>query len=316
MKRLKLNIGTLGILFALVILITSCSKDEDNNVDPQVQAPTKSIVEIASSDNNFSILVEALVKADLVTALEGDGPFTVFAPTNSAFEMLFQTLGVNGIDDLSAEALTSILLYHVVGAKAMSTDLSTGYYETLSNSTPDSKGMVIYAAIGNGVTINNSAMVTTADIEATNGVIHVLDNVILPPTVVDIAIQNPTFSILVEAVVKAGLVEALSGAGPFTVFAPTNAAFEAAFTALGISGIEDLTAEALVPILTYHVVPDNILASEVSSGMVPTLNTESNISIVVSSEGVVLNNNAKVIATDAQGSNGVVHVIDNVILPN
>jgi len=316
MKRIKLNIGTFGILFAIMFLFAACSKDEENNVEPQNQGPTNSIVEIASSDDNFSILVDALVKADLVTALQGDGPFTVFAPTNSAFESLFQTLGVNGIDDLSAAALTPILLYHVVGAKAMSTDLSTGYYETLSNSTPDGKGMVIYAAIGNEVSINSSANVTTADLEATNGVIHVIDQVILPPTVVDIAIQNPNFSILVEAVVKAGLVDALSGAGPFTVFAPTNDAFEAAFAALGISGLDDLTAEALTPILLYHVVPDNVLASEVSSGMVPTLNTESNISISVSSEGVVLDNTAKVIATDAQGSNGVVHAIDNVILPN
>lgn len=316
MKRLKLNIGTIGILFAVLIFTTSCTKDEDNNVNPQTTTPAKSIVEIASSDDNFSILVEALVKADLVSALEADGPYTVFAPTNDAFEMLFETLGVNGIEDLSAEALTPILLYHVVSAKAMSTDITTGYYETLSAATPDNKGIVLYAMVGSSVTINNSAMVTTADIDASNGVIHVIDKVILPPTVVDIAIQNENFSILVEAVVKAGLVDALSASGPFTVFAPTNAAFEAAFEALKIDGIQDLTAEALIPILTYHVVADNVLASEVSAGMVPTLNTESSITISISDEGVMLDNTAKVIATDVQGSNGVVHAIDNVILPN
>lgn len=316
MKRLKLNIGTIGILFSVLIFTTSCSKDEENNANPQVQTPDKSIVQIASSDDNFSILVEALAKADLVSALEGDGPYTVFAPSNSAFEMLFETLGVNGIEDLSADALTPILLYHVVSAKAMSADITTGYYETLSNATPDNKGIVLYAMIGNEVMINNSAIVTTADIEATNGVIHVIDKVILPPTVVDLAIQNENFSILVEAVVKAGLVDALSAAGPFTVFAPTNAAFEAAFEALKISGIEDLSAEALIPILTYHVVADNVLASEVSTGMVPTLNTESSISITVTDQGVMLDNTAMVIATDVQGSNGVIHAIDNVILPN
>ena len=100
------------------------------------------------------------------------------------------------------------------------------------------------------------------------------------------------------------------------MFAPTNAAFDAAFTALGISGLDDLTPEALTPILLYHVVPDNVLASEVSTGMVPTLNTESNISITVSEQGVMLDGNAKVIATDVQGSNGVIHAIDSVILPN
>lgn len=316
MKKLKLNIGTIGILFAVLFLTASCTKDEETNVEPQGQTPAANIVQIASDDENFSILEEALVKADLVSALEGQGPFTVFAPTNSAFEMLFETLGVNGIEDLSAEALTPILLYHVISGKAMSTDISTGYYETLSAATPDNKGIVLYAMVDNDVMINNSINVVTADIEASNGVIHVIDKVILPPTVVDIAIQNENFSTLVAAVVKAGLVEALKAEGPFTVFAPTNAAFEAAFDALKISGLDDLSAEALTPILLYHVVPDNVLASEVSSGMVPTLNTESSITISVSQQGVMLDNTANVIATDVQGSNGVIHVIDNVILPN
>jgi transforming growth factor-beta-induced protein len=316
MKNLKIRIGTIGLMFAMVLFLASCSEDDDNNVEPQGQPTQKSIVEIATSDANFSILVDALSKADLVNALSGDGPFTVFAPTNDAFEMLFDKLNVNGIEDLSAEALTPILLYHVVGAKAMSSDLSTGYYETLSAATPDDKGMVIYAMVNNGVMINNSVNVVTADIEASNGVIHVIDEVILPPTVVDIAIQNENFSTLVAAVVKAGLVEALSAEGPYTVFAPTNDAFDSAFTALGISGLDDLTAEALTPILLYHVVPDNVLASEVSAGMVPTLNTESSITISVSDAGVVLDGTAKVVATDVQGSNGVIHAIDGVILPN
>jgi len=314
MKSLKSNLGSILMMFVLVVFLASCDKDDDNPGTPP--AEMKSIVEIASSDDNYSILVDALVKADLVNTLSTDGPFTVFAPTNAAFETLFETLGVNGIEDLSAEALTPILLYHVLSGKAMSTDISTGYFETLSAATADNKGMVLYAMVDDMVKINNSAMVIAADVEATNGVVHVIDQVILPPTVVDIALQNSTFSTLVAAVVKAGLVEALSAAGPYTVFAPTNAAFDAAFVALGVSGLDDLSAEALTPILLYHVVPDNVLAAEVSTGMVPTLNTESNISITVTDMGVMLNNSANVVATDVQGSNGVVHVIDSVILPN
>ncbi len=316
MKRIKLSLGTITVMFAMVIFLASCSKDDDSDATPQDPTPLKSIVEIATSDDDFSILVDALVKADLVTALEGDGPFTVFAPTNDAFENLFTALNVNGIDDLSAEALTPILLYHVLPTKATSLIINTGYYETLSSATPDNKGMVIYAETGSGVMINNSAEVTLADLSASNGVVHVVDEVILPPTVVDIAIQNPDFSTLVAAVVKAGLVDALSAEGPFTVFAPTNAAFEAAFDALNINGLNDLSAEALTPILLYHVVADNVLASEVSTGMVLTLNTESEISITVSEQGVTLDNSANVIATDVQGSNGVIHAIDGVILPN
>lgn len=316
MKKLQIRIGTIGLMFAMMIFLASCSEDDDNNVEPQIPATQKSVVDIATSDENFSILVEALSKADLVSTLDGNGPFTVFAPTNAAFEMLFETLNVSGIDDLSAEALTPILLYHVMSGKAMSSDISTGYYETLSAATPDKKGIVLYAMVNKGVTINNSVMVVNADISASNGVVHVIDQVMLPPTIVDIAIQNENFSTLVAAVVKAGLVDALMAEGPFTVFAPTNAAFDKAFAALDISGIDDLSAEALTPILLYHVVPDNVLASEVSAGMVPTLNTESNINISVGQFGVMLDNTAKVILTDVQGSNGVIHAIDNVILPN
>jgi transforming growth factor-beta-induced protein len=275
----------------------------------------KSIAQIASDDPNFTILVDALVKADLVSTLDGDGNFTVFAPTNDAFNELFQTLGVNGIEDLSKEALTPILLYHVVGLEAKSTDLSTGYIESLSTGTEDGKGIVLYIEVGSNVMINKDIMVTAADIDASNGVIHVVDQVILPPTVVDIAIQNPAFSTLVEAVVKAGLVDALMENGPYTVFAPTNEAFENLFNALQISGIEDLTAEDLTPILLYHVVLGNILASEVTSGSVPTLNEDANIEVMVSEMGVKLNGTSNVIATDVQGSNGVVHVIDAVIIP-
>jgi transforming growth factor-beta-induced protein len=301
--------------FALVtvLFVTSCNKDED----PQPENPIekKSIVEIASGDENFSILVEALVKADLVTALEGDGPFTVFAPSNDAFEMLFTDLGVSGIADLSAEALKPILLYHVVGASAKSSALSTGYFESLNTTNPGNLGASIFIETGNGVMINGGTKVSTADIEASNGVIHVIDKVLLPPSVVDFAISNPDFSILVEAVVKAGLVDALSAEGPFTIFAPTNDAFEMLFSALEVSGIADLSAEALTPILLYHVVSGNVNASQVSTGMVPTLKEGSELSIVVSEMGVTINESSKVVAVDVQGTNGVIHVIDKVLIP-
>ena len=142
-----------------------------------------------------------------------------------------------------------------------------------------------------------------------------IDEVIVPPTVVDFALTNPNFSILVEAVVKAGLVEALSVPGPFTVFAPTNDAFEALFAELNVTGINDLSAEALTPILLYHVVADNVTSSEVTAGKVPTLNTEASIDIAVDSRGVILNGETSVIAVDVQGTNGVIHVIDKVLLP-
>ena len=132
-------------------------------------------------------------------------------------------------------------------------------------------------------------------------------------SVVDIAVSNPDFSILVEAVSKAGLVEALSSAGPFTVFAPTNEAFNALFKKLGVTGIKDLTAEQLKPILTYHVVSGKVMSTDLTNTSVATLNGQK-IKVDVSN-GVHINE-SKVVKADISGSNGVVHVIDRVLIPN
>jgi transforming growth factor-beta-induced protein len=336
MKTIKKLNYAIMIALAGVIMFSSCKKDDE--VTPQPMPETsKSIVEIATTTDDFSILTEALIKADLVSALQGEGPFTVFAPTNSAFNMLFNDLGVNGIQDIPAETLKPILLYHVVAAEAQSSDIETGYFESLNTYSADNEAVKLYistdsqkAALTRGpnaetgeiksklaqsVMINGSTSVVTSDVRATNGIIHVIDKVLLPPTVVDFAISNPSFSILVEAVVKAGLVEALSAEGPFTVFAPTNDAFQALFAELNVSGIADLSAEALTPILLYHVLADNVISSEVAAGSVPTLNTEAMIDIDIMNSNVMLNGNTKVVAVDVQAANGVIHVIDKVLLP-
>ncbi|HCT70103.1 MAG TPA: fasciclin, partial [Bacteroidales bacterium] len=260
------------------------------------------------------ILVEAVTKANLVSALQGDGPFTVFAPTNDAFNALFAQLGVSGIADLDAATLTPILLNHVVAGSVKSSDISTGYVTTLNATDPAQAGVQVYVEKGSDVKVDGSKVII-ADVMASNGVIHAIDKVILPANVVNHAINNPNFSILVQAVVKAGLVEALSGTGPFTVFAPTNAAFNALFSALGVSGIDALTAEQLSPILLYHVVPGNVRSNQVSSGTVPTLKDGSNLNVTVSNMGVNINGSVNVIATDVQGANGVIHVIDAVLVP-
>lgn len=132
-------------------------------------------------------------------------------------------------------------------------------------------------------------------------------------TVVDIAVSNPDFSILVEAVTKADLAGALSAEGPFTVFAPTNDAFEKLFDQLGIDGVKDLTAEQLIPILTYHVVAGKVMSTDLSNTSVATINKGKSIKIDIS-DGVKINE-SKVIAADISGKNGVIHVIDKVLIP-
>lgn len=310
-KILRLN---LIVLLAIVALISACS-DDDGDVTP-IEEP-QSIVDIALGNDNFSTLVAALQKAELVSVLQGDGPFTVFAPTNDAFDALLSDLGVGSLDDLSKEDLTPILLYHVVSGNVTSADLSTGYVETLNSLGPDGTNVALQVDVTSGVVLNNSVNVTSADIAATNGYVHVIDKVLVPPTVVDLAINNSDFSILVDAVVKADLATTLSGDGPFTVFAPTNAAFEALFTELGVSGIDDLTASDLTPILLYHVVSGNVRSTDLSSGGVQTLQgveIDFDLTSGVTIDG--LNSvGTNVVLVDIQGSNGVVHVIDKVLLP-
>ena len=275
-----------------------------------VQVDEKNIVEMAQGAGQFNVLIQAAGKAGLADFLSTENNLTVFAPTDAAFTALLQDLGLTSLDQIDGATLGSILKYHVVSGTVYSKDLKSGYVPTLS--TYGGNNVSMYVNIEEGVTINKSTKVTAADIKAKNGVIHVVDKVILPPTVVSVALANSNFTTLVQAVVKAGLVDALNGEGPFTVFAPTNDAFSALFAQLGISGIDDLTAEQLVPILTYHVVLGNVLSTNLTAGEVGTLNGKK---ISVNLTNGVKINNSLVVAADIQGSNGVVHVINQVLIP-
>lgn len=293
------------ILLAVSTLFVGCEKEEE-----MVQMDEKNIVEVAQSAGQFNVLLEAAGKAGLADFLSVENNLTVFAPTDAAFAALLQDLGLTSLDQIDATTLGNILKYHVVAGVVYSKDLKSGYVPTLSTYSGNSISM--YVNIEDGVTINKSTKVTAADIKAKNGVVHVVDKVILPPTVVSVALANSNFTTLVQAVVKAGLVDALNGEGPFTVFAPTNDAFSALFAQLGISGIDDLTADQLVPILTYHVVLGNVLSTNLTAGEVNTLNGKK---ISVNLTNGVKINNSLVVAADIQGVNGVVHVIDKVLLP-
>ncbi len=307
MKNL-LKFSFVFFLFGTLTILSSC-EDDDAPAQPQ------SIVEIAVSDPQFSTLVAALTKADLVSTLQGDGPFTVFAPTNTAFAALLSDLGVTSLDALSKEALTPILLNHVVVGEFKSTDLATGYVSSANNNGPNSSNIDLYIQVGTGVSINKNVNVTKADINASNGVIHVVDKVILPTDVVDIAANNSNFTSLVGALGSADgdLVSVLQGEGPFTIFAPVNGAFD------DIAGVvAGLSSAELADVLTYHVVSGaNVLSTDLTNGMtVTTLNGTFTVNISGSSVTLTDDSGAtvNVIATDVQGTNGVIHVIDKVLL--
>ena len=295
--------------------ITQTDVMADNGV---IHAIDKVLLPMSISDHAvanpvFASLVAALAKANLVNALaDPTKTYTVFAPTNDAFSALLMSLGVT-LNDLSASTLSPILLYHVVNGFVPAAAVTAGYVPTLS--TAFGKNVSLQISVAGGVKLNNTVNVIATDVVATNGIIHVIDKVLLPPTVVEIAQQNSMFSTLVLAVIKADLAGTLSGTGPFTVFAPTNEAFTALFTSLGVTGIDALSKSALTPILLAHVVSGNVQSGNLTSVSVPTLNPVKSLNVVVSSSGVTIDGTINVIKADVQGKNGVVHVINKVIVP-
>ncbi len=283
------------------------------HVIDKVLLPMSIAEHAVANESTFSSLVGALSAANLVPALNDlSKTYTVFAPTNDAFSALLKKLGV-GLKDLSAETLSPILLYHVVNGYVPSSTVTAGYVPTLSSAF--GKSLSLQLSVAGGVKLNNSINVIATDVVATNGIIHVIDGVLLPQNVVELAQQNPMFSTLVLAVVKADLASTLAKAGPYTVFAPTNDAFSVLFKALGVSGVDALSKEALTPILLAHVVSGNVQSGNLASGMVSTLNAAKSLNVLVSGTGVTIDGSVKVVKADVQGNNGVIHVIDKVIVP-
>jgi uncharacterized surface protein with fasciclin (FAS1) repeats len=271
--------------------------------------PSNTVVDIIVNSENHNTLETAVIAAGLVETLSGDGPFTVFAPTDDAFAGLPEGTLDAVLADI--DLLTAILTYHVAGTTALSTDLMDGMAVTTLNGAD-----VTVTINADGVFIND-AQVTVADIIADNGVVHVIDAVLLPPapptnTVVDIIVNSENHNTLETAVIAAGLVETLSGDGPFTVFAPTDDAF---------AGLPDGTLDAvladidlLTAILTYHVAGTTALSTDLMDGMAVTTLNGADVTVTINADGVFIND-AQVTVADLVADNGVVHVIDAVLLP-
>ena len=284
-------------------------------VTPAIAA---NIVQLAQSTPSLSILVEAVIAADLAATLSGPGPFTVFAPNNDAFVALLGELGVTKDALLKDKPLlTAVLTYHVLGAKVEKSGVPLGKAITTLQ-----KGIFKIDAPAGVLTItdgrNRTSKIIATDIQATNGVVHIIDKVLLPANknIVQTAQAIPTFSLLVEAVIAAGLAPTLSGPGPFTVFAPTDAAFAAALTELGVTKAALFGNTALLAkILTYHVVSGQVLKAVIPATPIATVQGET---FTISPSFVITDQRgrmANITATDVLTSNGVVHVIDKVILP-
>ncbi len=273
-------------------------------------ADQKDIVDTAVSAGQFSTLVAAVKAAGLVDTLKSDGPFTVFAPTDAAFAKLPSGTVETLLKPENRKKLQDILKYHVVSGKVTAASAS----KLSSAKTVEGQPIAISAG-KDGVMINN-AKVVKADIMTSNGVIHVIDSVLMPADkdIVATAAASKDFSTLVAAVKAAGLVETLQGKGPFTVFAPTNEAFAALPEGTVADLLKPENKDKLVSILTYHVVPGQVLAADAAKlSSAKTVNGEE-LSIK-SNDGKVRVGDATVVAADIMTTNGVIHVIDHVLLP-
>jgi uncharacterized surface protein with fasciclin (FAS1) repeats len=285
------------------------SKDEGSKVVHASMGNEKDIVDTAVAAGSFKTLAAALKAADLVDALKGKGPFTVFAPTDEAFAKLPAGTVESLLKPENKAKLQSILKFHVVSGEVFAKDVKTGPVQTLDGQRAELKVM------DGKVTIEN-ANVTATDVDASNGVIHVIDSVILPTdkNIVQTAVAAGSFKTLARLLEQAELVDALSGPGPFTVFAPTDEAFAKLPKETVESLLKPENKDKLAAILKFHVVSGRVFSDAAAKGAtVKTLNGQE---VTTKSEGgKVLVQNATVTTADIDSTNGVIHVIDSVILP-
>jgi len=310
----------MAALSALAFLAACGGGDDDH------PAPPGTLAEVATA-GGFTALVAAADKAGLVPALgNGSATLTVFAPTDAAFTSLATSLGFADagamVAALDGPTLASILQYHVLPTKKLAADLVAGGATQDTLYTFDGTAAALALDTTSGVKITDEvltvATVTTADVPASNGVIHVVDKVLVPPgvlNVVQMAQLNPAFSTLVGAVVSANLQGALADpAAQLTVFAPTNDAFAAIE-----STVAGLTPTQLSTVLTYHVLGSQVLAADIPFGTPVTTLSGQDITINAGTPPTITDTTAtpaSIVATDVRASNGVIHVVGKVLIPS
>ena len=316
------KLSKIAVVAFLATGFLACSDDDEAG---DIIVPSNSIADFVANNDSYSSLAAALDAAGLTATLDGNTNYTVFAPNNAAFNTFLSANGFASLDEVPVPVLREILLNHVLEGTVMSSSLSNMYVSTMATGMASDENLSMYINVDDGVMINGMAEVTNADIDADNGVIHAVDAVIGLPSIVDFAVANPNFEILVQALTREEdytFVETLSmteAPAPFTVFAPTNDAFVALLDELGVAILDDIDSETLATVLTYHVVANaNVRSSDLSDGMmVETLQGES-FTVNLGDPVTLTDANgrtAAVVAVDVQANNGVIHALDTVILP-
>ena len=313
---------------AVAIAFSACSDDDDNTTptpDPL------NIVETAQATEDLSSLVAALQAADgdLVNVLSG-GEFTVLAPTNAAFDSFLADNGFADLSEVPTDVLANILLNHVISGTVLSTTLTDAGagYTTTNATNEDGDNLSLYFNTTTGVTFNGTSSVAQADVEATNGVVHIVDQVIGLPTIATFATADPTFETLVAALTRPDLevpfVTILSTTDPtygipLTTFAPTNEAFGDLLVEIGADDLSQIDVNLLTAVLLTHVVAQaNVRAEDLAQDLPVVTLSEETLTVDLTNGAQLVDPNgrvANIIANNVQAINGVVHVIDKVVLP-
>lgn len=316
------NFKKFVILGVLSLGVMACSSDDEGG---DIITPSNTIADFVESNPNYSSLNAALIAADLKTTLGGDTSYTVFAPNNAAFNSFLSSSGFSSLNAVPVEILRQVLLNHVLPGKVVASDLATGYVETASTYSPGENNLSMYISLEDGVMINGISEVTNADIEVDNGIIHAVNTVIGLPDITTFAMADPNFEILLAALTRdenfpfVGILQTQEDPAPFTIFAPTNDAFANLLTDLNLNNLNEIPADLLASVLSYHVVAGaNVRSEDITDGMevatfetgIFTVNTPGGVTITDENERI-----SNIVAVDVQATNGVIHVVDQVLLP-
>ncbi|MEG9328177.1 fasciclin domain-containing protein [Salinimicrobium catena] len=307
----------------LLFSLNSCSDDDDMNTPPVEEPMT--VADFVASNDNYSSLAAALEVAGLTATLDGTASYTVFAPDNDAFAAFLADNRFSSLEEVPEEILTQILLNHVQSGEIRAADLSTGYIESMATGAASEENLSMYINTSNGVMINGVSTVENADIEVANGIIHAVDAVIGLPDITTFALADPTFDILVAALTReedytfVSTLMSSDAPAPFTVFAPTNDAFAAFLEEMNFASLDEVPADILATTLSYHVVPSaNVRSTDLTDAMVVNTLIDQSFTVNLGDNVVITDASGRtstVIATDVQATNGVIHVLDTVLLP-
>ncbi|MUP46237.1 fasciclin domain-containing protein [Gramella sp. BOM4] len=336
LRNAKLSLVALLLCFGFI----ACDDNDDFNPGGQTEVPdpdpeptdddgaveSNNILDFAAA-NGYTVFVEAAEAAELTGALTGDDELTIFMPTNDAFQALLDSNeDWSALGDIPADVLEQVLMNHVQSGTIMSGDLETGYYTSMAQTDIGGEMMdlSLYINVGDDVMLNGVSTVTDPDNEVDNGVVHVVDQVIGLPDLTTFATADPNFSLLAEALTEADLVGALQAEGPFTVFAPTDDAFQALLDSNDDwTSAADIDDDVLTAVLTYHVIAENnYLSGDLSDGLAVTTLQGQDLTINEADGDFSITDAAGGMSdiledfVDIQATNGVIHAIDTVLMPD